>query len=158
MLSKSLFMMLHIFIWKDRQEKMKQENKGKRKMSNSAFFFSDDPFAVRRERGWSNVELLFAAALINSARYLWAQKRPSYFRVEMEQWGRRRRKGKGDNNKKVRRRKRESRLYSCKKQKINDRQEQLSIICISAEVIAQVIYVCWINARPTAQVNIVTDI
>lgn len=37
-------------------------------------------------------------------------------------------------------------------------KKHLSTISTSAEVIAQVIYAWWINAQPTAQVNIVTDI
>lgn len=37
-------------------------------------------------------------------------------------------------------------------------KKHLSTISTSAEVIAQVIFTWWINAQPTAQVNIVTDI
>jgi len=74
-----------------------------------------------RKRGWSNVEPLFGTALINSARYLWAQKRPRWFRMEMEQWWwktrrRRRRKEKGEQQQGAEKDE-WHRLYFCKKKK-----------------------------------------
>lgn len=92
LLSKSLFMMLHIFIWKGKQEN-KARGGGK---PATLLFLPDDPVAVLRERrGRSNVEPLFATALINSGRYLRAHKRLCYFRMEVEQWWWRRRRGGG---------------------------------------------------------------
>lgn len=125
--------------------------KGARGNPESLLFLSNDPVPVSRESGWSNVEPLFATALINSARYLWAQKTPWYFRIEMEQWWWRRRRRKEEDGEQQQGGEEEKRGK-------RDHKKTPLIIPTSAKVIAQVIYAWWINAQPTAQVNIVTDL
>lgn len=166
LLSKSLFMMLHIFIWKGKQE---NKARGGQKGGGSGkpatlLFLPDDAFAALRERrGRSNVEPLFATALINSARYLRAQERLCYFRMEVEQWWWRRRR---------RREKKEgatTRRWGGSERGLTEililqnnkgggsrKRNPIAIISASAEVIGRVIYACWINAQRAASVNVVT--